>query len=366
MNPELQLAKMLSSDHQKLSSDLSALSIGELVGIFKEAAENTHQSVFRQAWEGTKKGWREGNKAHDRGHKRGTKAIEKHNKIDIDKDEERWDKTYFGAYDKDKKSHAEGLIDFADSLGRELAQKEKQAGLFKRVDLRAVGKKAKGVAENVGRKARDTVGGAASRLSNIKDPIARGAAIGAATGGVSGGVQGFLDPKENPATGEKHRLRTAFRKGLAGAAAGAPTGALFGAMQKSSSVKKLEMVLEKTALGMAGIGSMARNFVASAKPVAQKAMTSMAPALQRGAKTIGGMSMGRAAGAGAMIGGAVGATKGLIAPGKDAQGNTKSRLGGALKSGLSGAGAGGAIGAGAKAALPHLQKMPQTRGLLGA
>lgn len=210
-------------------------------------------------------------------------------------------------------------------------------------------------AKRIGKGAHSAVSSAAGSLSNIKDPIARGAAVGGVVGGVGGAAQGFLDPKENPVTGEKQRLRTAFRKGLAGAAQGASTGAIYGGIQKSSSVKKLASAMEKHALGMQGIGSMAKNFVASAKPMAQKAMTAAMPHVQQGVKALGNASMGQAAGAGAVAGGALGAAKGLVAPGKDAQGNTKSRIGGALKGAVGGAAGGAALGAGAKAGLTHLQ-----------
>ncbi len=363
MNPETKLAMMLSSDEtkQKLASEMSDLCIDDLEGILKESKGNAQQSVFRQAWDGAKKGWREGNEAHDKAAVRASKAAEKYRKKHGDDNPDEEDKIWHAAYDK--KASAEELIDFAESLGRGLAQKNKEAGLFNRSNLRSIGRKAKQVAGTVGEKARGAVGETAKRLSDIKDPIARGAAIGGITGGVSGGLQGFLDPKEDHSTGKKMRLRTAFRKGLAGAAAGAPTGALFGAMQKSSSIQSLKNALEKNALGMSGIGSMARNFVSQAKPMAQRAMSAAAPAIQRGMGALGSSSMGRAAGMGAAAGGAMGAAKGLIAPGKDAQGNTRSRIGGALKGGVVGAGAGAALGAGAKSALPHAQKMQR---LLGA
>lgn len=257
--------------------------------------------------------------------------------------------------DAKKKEKKASTVSIADAWGRELAHKEKVAISFNQVNegSKFVGRASrlwekhgpavKNLAGKVGKGARDAFSGAGKRIGNIKDPIARGAALGAATGGVGGAVQGFLDPKEDPNTGKKQRVRTAFRKGLAGAAAGAPTGALFASMSKSSSVRELE----KAAAGLPGlgnIGSMARNFVGQMKPMAQKALGG-----------VGNMSHGQMAGVGAAAGSTLGAAKGLMAPGKDAQGNTKSRIGGALKGGIGGAALGAGAGVGLKAMAPRLQ-----------
>lgn len=218
-----------------------------------------------------------------------------------------------------------------------------------------------GAAKRMGSGAHKAVSGAAKSLGAIKDPISRGAAIGAAAGGVGGAAQGFLDPKEDPMTGKKQRLTSAVRKGLGGAAAGGTSGALFGAMAKSSSVQKLAAAMEKRALGMAGIGSMAKNFVSQMKPVAQKAMTAAKPMVQgamNAAKPLAQKAMGalkspgvgQAAGMGAVAGGVAGAAKGLVAPGRDANGQAKGRISGAM-SGAAGGAAMGAIGGGGGKAL---------------
>lgn len=252
-------------------------------------------------------------------------------------------------------------------LGRMSRLWDKHGGTVKNVAGK-VGKGAVDVAKNVG-----------TRLTNIKDPVARGAAIGAATGGVGGAVQGFLDPKENPITGEKQRLRSAFRKGLAGAAAGAPTGALFGAIGKTSSVKTLEKAAAGLT-GLGGIGSMAKNFVASAKPMVQGMASKAMPAIQNAAvqakKMVQplkpfaqaatglaaaqptGQMMGHMAGGGA-LGGAV---KGLVAPGKDAQGQQRSRLGGMARGAATGAALGLGTAAATKAAVPYAQRALGMRG----
>lgn len=269
-----------------------------------------------------------------------------------------------------------GMVGHA-ALDKRKEQQQKAASVEKIavINFAKAGKTVGELAKKVGKGAHGAVSSAATHLGNIKDPIGRGAAIGAATGGVGGAVQGFLDPKENPVTGEKQRLRTAFRKGLAGAAAGAPTGALFGAMSKAASVQKLEAALEKRALGMAGIGSMAKNFVGSMKPVAEKAMGAVKPMaqkamgaaqnfaaarpkLQQGLLSAGGAlhsagqgigaNLATRAGVGAAAGGALGAAKGLVAPGRDAQGQQKSRLGAMAR----GAAGGAALGAGAGAVAP--------------
>jgi len=225
-------------------------------------------------------------------------------------------------------------------------------------------------AKAVGSKAHGAVKAVGSGISKIQDPILRGTAIGAATGGAGGAVSGFLDPKEDPVTGEKQRMKTMMRRGLSGAAGGAATGALFGSIGKTSSVsvQKLAAAMEKRAAlgtGMAGIGSMAKNFVGQMKPIAQKAMGAAKPMMQNAmakaapmaTKALGGKTMGQAAGMGAAGGAALGAAKGLVAPGRDpATGQPKSRIGAMARGAAGGAMVGGALGAGAKAALPSMQK----------
>src|SRR6267154_1352611 len=131
---------------------------------------------------------------------------------------------------------------------------------------------------------------------------------------------------------------------------------------------KIAAAMEKRAAlgtGMAGIGSMAKNFVGQMKPIAQKAMGAAKPMMQNAmakaapmaTKALGGKTMGQAAGMGAAGGAALGAAKGLVAPGRDpATGQPKSRIGAMARGAAGGAMVGGALGAGAKAALPSMQK----------
>lgn len=221
-------------------------------------------------------------------------------------------------------------------------------------------------AKAVGSKAHGAVKALGNKVNRINDPIAKGTAVGALIGGSGGVVSGLLDPKEDPLTGEKQRLRSAFRRGVSGAAGGAVSGALMGSFGKTSSVQKLAAALEKQALGlnMGGIGSMAKNFVGQMKPVAQKAMgavkpmaqNAMAKAAPMATKALGGKSMGQAAGMGAAVGAGLGAAKGLVAPGTNAQGQQNSRLGAMARGAAGGAALGAGAGAAAKAALPHMQK----------
>ena len=235
---------------------------------------------------------------------------------------------------------------------------------------------ARAVAGKAGKAAYNGVKNVGTRIGNIKDPITKGVAAGSAIGGIGGAAQGFLDPKEDPFTGKKKRLQSAYRKGMAGAVSGALVGSVSPYM-KTSSVA----LLEKAAAGLTGlggIGAMAGNFVKSmaptakkamgaaapmaqkalgaAKPMAQKAMAAAKPMVQQGAKALGGASMGQAAAVGAGAGAALGAAKGAIAPGVGANGQKNSRLGGMARGAVGGAAVGGALGAGAKAGLPHAMK----------
>lgn len=93
------------------------------------------------------------------------------------------------------------------------------------------------------------------------------------------------------------------------------------------------------------------------------AMGGAAKAVGRSALTgIAGQSVARNAASGALTGGALGAAKGVIAPGRDQNGNPQSRLGGAARGALGGAAIGGALGAGARAALPHVGSMNNAAG----
>lgn len=240
---------------------------------------------------------------------------------------------------------------------KKLKKMEKNSGAGDKVVERAAqlwakhGPAVKAGVRTVGNKAHDVAKGIGTRIGKIENPIGRGAAAGATLGGIAGGVQGLVSPDRDPYTGEKKRLKTMLTKGLAGAATGGATGALTGSMQKSSSVQKLETAMAKSAAGLiggGGLGSMAKNFVAQAKPMAQKAMSAATPHVQAGMKALSGASMGQAAGVGAAAGGALGAAKGLVAPGRNAQGQTNSRVGGALKGAVGGAVGGAALGAGAK------------------
>lgn len=265
---------------------------------------------------------------------------------------------------KEKKASADAIA-VADAWGRELA---KTAGMsFNKVNeaSKMVGRisrlwekhgpAVKQMAGAAGKKVHEGVKNVGSRLGNIKDPITRGAATGVAIGGVGGAAQGFLDPKENPYTGEKQRLRTAFRKGLSGAASGAVQGGLIGSMGKTSSVKSLEKAAAGVVPGLGAMGAAAGNFVRSMGSTAHKALNSATPALRSGISTLGKSTMGQAAGAGAVGGAALGAAKGLVAPGRDANGQQRSRLGAMAGGAAKGAAGGAAMGAGAKAALPHVQ-----------
>lgn len=259
-----------------------------------------------------------------------------------------------------KESSAEEKISMADKWGRELA---KEAGAFNDADKASKfvgrvgrlwekhGPKVKSVAGKAGKAATDGVKAVGERIGKIDNPITRGAAAGATIGGVAGGIGGLISPERDPYTGEKKRLKTMLTKGTAGALTGAATGALTGSMQKSSSVVRLELAMDQMTkrAGLAGISAAAKNFVSQAKPIAAKAMAAATPHVQAAGKVLRGSTMGQAAGIGAAAGGTLGAAKGLVAPGKDAQGNTKSRLGGALKGAVGGAAGGAALGAGAKA-----------------
>lgn len=254
----------------------------------------------------------------------------------------------------------EEKVAMADTWGRELAQKDKQAGVFNDADKasRFVGRvsrlwekhgpQVKAVAGRAGKGAVNAVKAVGERIGRIENPIPRGAAAGATIGGVAGGIQGLVSPDRDPYTGEKKRIKTMLSKGTAGALTGAATGALTGAMHKSSSVQKLETAMTKRAagvLGGGGLGTMAKNFVASAKPVAQKAMAAAKPIVATGVRSLanaGPANLAKGFGAAGAIGGA-------IAPGHDAQGRAKSRLGGALKGGVGGALQGAGLGVGAKA-----------------
>jgi hypothetical protein len=388
--------------------------------------------------------------------------------------------------EKDEKLPPQELLKKAEAWGRELAHKEKVAVSFNQVNeaTKIPGRIARAyeslkgpvssAARAVGSKLHGGVKSIGTGISKIQDPILKGTAIGAVTGGAGGAVSGLLDPKEDPITGEKQRLRSAMRRGLSGAAGGAATGALFGsigktsaahpalthglaaagaglvggavghrmgkkkglksglqtgaaigsatgredfkkwlkdapegqtssidhpttkrpmvhfrknstkpggyefALPKSASVQKLAAAMEKQALlgtTMAGVGTMAKNFVAGMKPAAEKAMGAIKPMAQnlmakakpmaQGAMAkaapmavqhLGGRTMGQVAGMGAAGGAALGAAKGLVAPGRDpATGQPKSRLGAMARGAAGGAMVGGALGAGAKAAVPHLQ-----------
>lgn len=324
MKPELKLAQTLSEEEEFLP--LPSMSIEELSELLKSAGAKEKKSASESETNQT-----------------ASSLI----KRDMEKDE---------------KLPPQELLKKAEAWGREIARKEKVAAApAVSAALAGLGNAAK----TVGGKAHSAIKALGSRVSNIKDPIIKNTAIGSIIGGTGGAVSGLLDPKEDPVTGEKQRLRSAFRRGVAGTASGALSGALLGSFGKTSSVQKLAAVMEKQALGMAGIGSMAKNFVAGMKPAAEKAMGAIKPMAQNmmakaaptAVKHLGGRSMGQVAGMGAAGGAALGAAKGLVAPGRDpATGQPKSRLGamagGAVKGGL----VGGALGAGAKAAVPHLQK----------
>lgn len=245
-------------------------------------------------------------------------------------------------------------------IAREEMRKVKKAGLAEE-GSKLIGKagklwvkhgpEVKRVAGKAGQAAQNTVKRIGEGIGKIENPVSRGAAAGATVGGIAGAIQGGISPDRDPYTGQKKRLKTMLSKGVAGAATGAATGGITGAMHKSSSVSRLEAAMTKRAagVGIPSLGAVAKNFVASAKPIAQKAMSAATPHVQAGVKALKGSSMGQAAGVGAAAGGAMGGLKGLVAPGKDAQGNTKSRIGGALKGTVSGAAGGAALGAGAKA-----------------
>lgn len=299
MTPELRMAQILSSDDekQKIANDLTKLSIEELGVLLHGSDEVSNPEPEEAALDAT----------------------------------------------------TEEKVAMADEWGRELANKEKKASTMGNVSegskiLRRAsdlwtrhGPAIKNVAGNAGKGAVNAVKAVGERIGKIENPIPRGAAAGATIGGVAGGIQGLVSPDRDPYTGEKKRIKTMLTKGTAGAMTGAATGALTGAMQKSSSVQKLEEAMTKRAagvLGGGGFGTMARNFVASARPIAQKALE--------------GSTMGRAAGVGAAAGGALGAAKGLVAPGRDSQGRSNSRIGGALRGAAGGAVGGAALGAGAK------------------
>lgn len=346
MKPELKMAQMLSSDETE--TKLASMSVAKLMTLLKGSKSST-----------------ETNEAPE------TKiqhAVERDEKL--------------SPQDKMKKAGIEDvgdvdLLQMADEVGRELAHKEKIAISFNKVNegsklvSRAVRlyDRAKGpvgnAAKAVGGKAYEGVKALGHNIGKIQDPILKGTAIGAATGGAGGAVSGLLDPKEDPYTGEKQRMKSMVRRGLSGAAGGAATGALFGSIGKTSSVsvQKLASALEKRALGMAGIGSMAKNFVGSMKPVAEKAMAAVKPMAQNAmakaapmaTKALGGKSMGQVAGMGAAAGGALGAAKGLVAPGKNSQGQPNSRIGSMARGAVGGAALGAGAAAGAKAALPAMK-----------
>lgn len=256
-------------------------------------------------------------------------------------------------------------VEMAEAWARDLA-KEKVAISFNQANEASKfvgrvsrlwekhGPAVKNIASKAGKKAYDGVSSVGKRMGDIKDPIVKGMATGGAIGGVGGAAQGFLDPKENPYTGEKQRLRTAFRKGMAGAAGGAVSGALIGSMNKSSAAIP----------GLGGIGSMAKNFVSSMAPTAHKAVNAATPTVRAGIARLGGSTMGQAAGAGAVGGAALGAAKGLVAPGTGPNGQKNSRLGAMARGAVGGAALGGAAGAGAKAALPKVRQFA-TKKLMG-
>jgi hypothetical protein len=72
---------------------------------------------------------------------------------------------------------------------------------------------------------------------------------------------------------------------------------------------------------------------------------------------VAGQGIARNAANGAITGGALGAAKGAIAPGRDANGNRQGRLAGMARGAIGGAAVGGALQAGARAALPHVGSM---------
>lgn len=204
--------------------------------------------------------------------------------------------------------------------------------------------------KTVGTKLHSGVKALGGKINSIHDPIIKGTAAGALIGGVGGVATGAILPDKDEA-GKPQRSKTMMRRGIAGALSGAATGGITGAMQKSSSVKKLEAALEKNALGMAGIGSMAKNFVGSMKPVAQKAMAAAKPMAQQAmsaAKPLVQKGLAQAAktpvAAGAIGGAALGAAGGFAAP---QQG--QSRMGSAFRGATTGGMAGAGLGMGAKA-----------------
>ncbi len=136
---------------------------------------------------------------------------------------------------------SKGLLAAGAGYGVAKASKkpEEKTASFKDVAeaVSAHGPALKNMATAAGSTIRRGVEGAGKVVGGIKDPLSRNAAAGAMIGGVGKGVEGFIDPKENPYTGEKQRIRTALRKGFGGAAGGAATGALLaGGVSKLSSV----------------------------------------------------------------------------------------------------------------------------------
>lgn len=213
-------------------------------------------------------------------------------------------------------------------------------GKFKEPALKA--------AKTVGTKLHSGVKALGGKINSIHDPIIKGTAAGALIGGVGGVATGAILPDKDEA-GKPQRGRTMMRRGIAGALSGAATGGITGAMQKSSSVKKLEAALEKNALGMAGIGSMAKNFVGSMKPVAEKAMGAVKPMAQQAMAAVKPMAqkalahpmaqkaIGMAAKNPVATGAVAGGVMGGMAPGRDANGQQKSRLGGMARGAVGGA-----------------------------
>jgi hypothetical protein len=118
--------------------------------------------------------------------------------------------------------------------------------------------------------------------------------------------------------------------------------------------------LEKAAFSLGGVGKAVSGIAQKAMPTVQNVASKALPAAQVGLGKLQGsmaaLGSGKMMGYGAMAGGALGAAKGLVAPGKDANGQQKSRLGAMAGGAAKGAVGGAVLGAAAPTLATHAQQ----------